>query len=178
MKNLIFSNKGRINPFSILFLLCFLFLLLFVFNPEIKADCLSVFIDLKPLYLSLNAGGPGIGLGYEIYLKNYFSIYGKLVYMNFYDAGIWLLYYQQGLKFYFNKTEFDKFFIGLYGIILYGVIDNIESLSYGVQFDAGYKWRLDNAEKFYIEPSIGYIYIFGESPLPGISLGLAVGMIF
>ncbi len=161
-------------------LICFLlffYSLFFILSLELRAESLSIFIDLKPLSLSINAGGPGLGFGLEFYLKNYFSIYGKIVYMNFYDADIWLLYYMQGARFYFEKGRFDRFFIGIYGIALYGVIENYGSFQYGFQIDFGYKWRINGFEKYFIEPQIGYIYIFGEIPIPGLSLGLTFGIV-
>ena len=153
------------------------FFFLFIYSSNIYAQNLSIFLDLKPIYLSISAGGPGFGIGWELFLKNLFSLYGKFVYMNLYDAQIWLMYYLQGFRLYFNKDYFDKFFIGLYGIMLYGEKQNITSIAYGLQIDLGYKWRIDGFEKYYVEPQIGYIYFFGELPIIGFSIGLCVGII-
>jgi len=164
------------------FLFYFIFFILFAFGIfsfsviEIKAQSFSVFIDLKPIYLAANSQGPGLGIGWEYFFNLTFSIYGKMVYMNFLDVEIWLIYYLQGIRFYFKNSNYDKFFIGLYGIVLYGVYQKQGSISYGIQIDFGYKWRLEGFEKIFIEPQITYIYIFGEELIPGISLGLNVGL--
>lgn len=161
----------------------FLILLLFlsiatILKIELKAQSFSLFIDLKPIFLSLDSGGPGIGLGWEYYFNKKFSTFGKFVYMNFLDVGIWLIYYLQGFRFYFCNSNFDKFFFGLYGIVLYGSVEQSVSLVYGFQIDIGYKWRIEGFERYFIEPQIIYIYIVGEPLLFGLSMGLNIGIIF
>jgi len=171
IKDIIFFRK------SFLFLI-FVFIIFNLLKVDVKAQVFSLFIDLKPIYLSLESGGPGIGLGWEYYFNKNISTFGKLVYMNFFDVDIWLIYYLQGFRFYFCNSNYDKFFIGLYGIILYGVIEKEGSLIYGLQVDFGYKWRIEGFERYFIEPQISYIYIIGEQLLLGLSLGLDVGIIF
>ncbi|MFN3411633.1 MAG: hypothetical protein ACK4YF_05705 [Exilispira sp.] len=162
-----------------LIILFFILLLIFILLPSQKifAEGLSFFLDLKPLTMSIDAGGIGIGAGYEININFGFSLYGKIVYMNFYDVAIWLIYYLQGFKFYFNPKKYSDFFAGINYIVLYGSINDNRSINWGIEFDIGYKWLITGFERFYIEPQITYIYIFGELPLPGITFGLIFGVI-
>ncbi len=170
LNNFIFGRR----PIILLILLGFN---LFIFNVNITAGNLSIFIDLKSIFQPLSDGGIGFGLGWELNLKNYFSLCGKFVYMNLFDVEIWAIYYLQGIKIYFDKNAFDKLFLGIYGVVLYGKQVDI-GFSYGLQIELGYKWRIEGFEKFYLEPIVFYPYIFNEPLLLGIAFGLNVGIIF
>lgn len=165
------------KKYLIIIFLVLMFIFIFLPSRKIFAEGLSIFLDLKPFVMSIDAGGIGIGAGFEINLNFGFSLYGKIVYMNFSDVAIWLIYYLQGFKFYFNPKKYSDFFAGINCIVLYGSIDNNKSINWGIEVDIGYKWLITGFERFYIEPQITYIYIFGELPLPGITFGLIFGVI-
>ncbi len=162
---------------NFLIIIICLIILIHVFNIMVFAQNFSLFIDLKPFYLSLMSNGPGIGIGHEYFLFNHYTLYGKFVYMNFYENDIWLIYYLQGARFYFNKEYYDKFFIGFYVIILYGIAEGNKDIAFGIQCEIGYKWIIEGFNRFYIELQLGYIYFFKEMPILGISPGLSVGFI-
>lgn len=161
---------------KIFFILFCLFLFIALLSIKLKAEGLSVFFDLKPLFLSIDAGGLGLGVGFELNLKSGFSIYSKFVYMNFYDVSIWLIYWLQGFRYYFDNAKFDKFYLGLHFLTLYGSKNNEESMNIGFQIEIGYKWYIEGLELIFIEPQLSYIYIFGELPLPGVNVGLNFGI--